>query len=158
MSCIHLLCGPVGAGKTTYARKLEVERRAVRLSVDEWMLQLFGAHVPKELFHQRLEACLVVLYDVAVRIVHAGPQVIVDGGFWRLVHRDRARFLLRSVPIQLYLLNAPPEVRWARLERRNVALPNGTYEITRSMFDEFEECFEPPTPDEPHVVVECGLE
>src|SRR5690349_17385500 len=32
MSAVHLVCGPVGAGKTTFSRRLELERRAVRLS------------------------------------------------------------------------------------------------------------------------------
>src|SRR5687767_13700961 len=35
MSAVHLVCGPVGAGKTTFSRRLERERRALRLSVDE---------------------------------------------------------------------------------------------------------------------------
>ena len=34
MPMVTLLCGPAGAGKTTYARKLE-RRGAVRLSMDE---------------------------------------------------------------------------------------------------------------------------
>jgi predicted kinase len=31
---VHLLCGKTGSGKTTFARRLEQEQRAVLLSVD----------------------------------------------------------------------------------------------------------------------------
>ena len=38
---MHLLCGPTGAGKTTYARELAEAESAVRFSIDEWMSALF---------------------------------------------------------------------------------------------------------------------
>jgi predicted kinase len=37
-----LLVGLPGSGKTTVARKLEREHHALRLSLDEWMIPLFG--------------------------------------------------------------------------------------------------------------------
>jgi predicted kinase len=42
---VHLLCGKTGSGKTMFARRLEQERRAVALSVDPWMIRLFGQHM-----------------------------------------------------------------------------------------------------------------
>ncbi|WP_460532347.1 AAA family ATPase [Flindersiella endophytica] len=36
---VHLLCGLVGAGKTTCARRLAADLPAVRFSPDEWMLR-----------------------------------------------------------------------------------------------------------------------
>ena len=35
-----IVCGLPGAGKTTLARKLERNLRAIRLSADEWMEEL----------------------------------------------------------------------------------------------------------------------
>lgn len=40
------MCGIVASGKTSRARLLAAELRAVRLSRDEWMLRLYG--VPLE--------------------------------------------------------------------------------------------------------------
>lgn len=42
---IHLLAGLNGAGKTTFARHLEATIPAVRFSLDEWMLRLYGLSV-----------------------------------------------------------------------------------------------------------------
>lgn len=35
---IILLCGFPGSGKTTLAKKLEIERHAIRLSPEEWII------------------------------------------------------------------------------------------------------------------------
>ena len=144
MSAVHLVCGPVGAGKTTFSRRLERERRALRLSIDEWMLRLFGEHMPKDIFHQRLGVCMDLIYDVTERAAAAGTEVVLDCGYWRREHRASAYQRLAGTRCELYYLETPAEVRMSRLEARNAARPPGTYEITREMFDEFERCFEVP--------------
>lgn len=53
MTTLTLLCGLPGSGKTTYARRLE-ERGTLRLSSDDWMVPLFGHHMPREVFNERL--------------------------------------------------------------------------------------------------------
>jgi len=37
---IHLICGFMGFGKTTYAKKLAQREKAVRMTPDEWMRQI----------------------------------------------------------------------------------------------------------------------
>ena len=43
MAKIFLMCGKICSGKTTYARKLREQNKAVILSADEIMLALFGS-------------------------------------------------------------------------------------------------------------------
>lgn len=43
----HLICGFIGSGKTTFARKLEKETGAARFTKDEWMVRLFGKILQK---------------------------------------------------------------------------------------------------------------
>jgi len=38
----HLICGPLGSGKTTFSRRLEGEIGAIRFTHDEWMVLLYG--------------------------------------------------------------------------------------------------------------------
>ena len=40
---LHLLIGPVGAGKSTYARERIARSPALFLDLDAWMVRLFGA-------------------------------------------------------------------------------------------------------------------
>jgi len=40
MPTLILICGLPGAGKTTFAKRLEVERSALRLTPDDWMARL----------------------------------------------------------------------------------------------------------------------
>jgi predicted kinase len=50
MPTAHLIHGYVGAGKTTFARRLEQELPAIRFSHDEWMTRLYGDDPPVDQF------------------------------------------------------------------------------------------------------------
>ena len=39
---VYLICGFIGAGKTTFSKKLEKETGALRITKDEWMVRIFG--------------------------------------------------------------------------------------------------------------------
>jgi predicted kinase len=39
---VYLICGFIGAGKTTFARKLEEKTGAVRITKDEWSIRFIG--------------------------------------------------------------------------------------------------------------------
>jgi predicted kinase len=43
MPRLILVCGPTGAGKTTYAISLSEEAKAIRFSIDPWMQTLFAS-------------------------------------------------------------------------------------------------------------------
>lgn len=47
MAVIHLIVGPVGAGKSTFGLALSRERAALRLTLDEWMAELFRPDRPE---------------------------------------------------------------------------------------------------------------
>ncbi len=42
MATLFLTCGLPGSGKTTLAKQIEHERPALRLTADEWLVELFG--------------------------------------------------------------------------------------------------------------------
>src|SRR5437879_1890710 len=82
MPTLILMCGLPGSGKTTLAKKLEQERKALRLTPDEWITPLYGA----ELSQPELDACRdpveAVQWSVAERALSLGVSVILDFGFW----------------------------------------------------------------------------
>ena len=52
MAVIHMICGPVGVGKTTYAIELAEKLGAVRFSIDDWISELFFPDKPDPLSYE----------------------------------------------------------------------------------------------------------
>jgi predicted kinase len=152
---VALMCGLPGSGKTRLARELETELAAVRFDVDEWMIAIYGHHMPREQLHARLGVLKDLLWGVGRRVVELGGNVVLDFGFWK--RSDRLDFAQRireagGEPV-LYFLDTPMEVLLERLERRNADLPQGTYEVTPEMLRMFAGWFEVPTEEEGIVVI-----
>jgi predicted kinase len=147
---VHLLCGKTGSGKTTFARRLEQERRAVALSVDPWMIRLFGQHMPREAFDARLRVCMDLLYGLSERLTQLGVDVVLDWGFWSRADRDaaRARFAASGAQVVLYFFDVSDDVILRRLKRRSEQPPGDDYEIPPEMFALLAAKFEPPGGDE----------
>jgi predicted kinase len=132
-----LMCGLPCAGKTTEAKRLEVERNAIRLSADELIEPLFGARFltepdlainDNEVVHSAVER---VLIDIAKRLIAIGTSVILDFGVWAREERDyhRAWAADLGAEVEIVLLDPPLDVILARLEARNAVLPPNTYRI-----------------------------
>lgn len=147
MSTLFLLVGLPGSGKTTLARRLEREQRALRLTPDEWMNPLFGAG---ESEGKRWVLESELLWGVAVRALTLGVNVVLDYGCWSREERDlfRVRAADLGAAFELHVLDAPLEVLWARLEARNAALPAHTFVISRRELDTWAALYQAPTPEE----------
>jgi predicted kinase len=147
---VALICGLPGSGKTRLARELESELAAVRFDVDEWMIALYGHHMPREELHARLGQLKDLLWKVGSRVVVLGGSVVLDFGFWkrseRLEFADRVRHA-GGEPVT-YFLDVPTDLLLERLERRNAELPPNTYEVTPEMLRMFAGWFEVPTEEE----------
>jgi predicted kinase len=152
-----MLCGLTGAGKTSLARELEAALPAVRFNVDDAMIALFGEHMPRDVFDRRSATLQALTWQTARRLVELGVHVVLDYGFWTRVDRRAAAERARAAggePLFVYL-DVPRRELERRLMSRNAALPNGTFEVTPAMLDEFTAKFETPDEDEgwPLVVV-----
>ena len=142
-----MMCGLTGSGKTTYAKRLEREHSAVRFSVDEWMIDLYGHHMPRAVFGERLRVIKDLLWNVARRLLELEVNVVLDFGFWK--RKERLDFQARTEKVGatplLYFFDSPlPELE-RRLAARNAVLDAGTYEITQEMLEMFAGWFELPT-------------
>jgi predicted kinase len=154
MPTTFLLCGKTGSGKTTLAHRLEIEKGAVLISVDAWMLRLFGDSMGRAEFDARLRTLKDIAFELAERILNTGASVVLDWGFWSAEERRNARQRMEHVGdvLLMYLSVDDGELR-GRLKMRNADLPAGTFEITDAMFEEFSMRFEPPCPPEQFVVI-----
>lgn len=146
MPTLHLPVGLPGAGKTTLARELERQRRALRLSPDEWMNPLYGAG---EFEGKRAVLEHDLLWSVARRVLELGSDVVLDYGLWSREERDlyRERAAELGVNIILYVLDPPLEELWQRLQVRNEQ-PGYPFQITREELHLWDTWFQRPSPDE----------
>ena len=100
---MYVLIGVPGSGKTGRARDLEVERRALRLTPDEWMIPLFRE---PEADGRRdvLEGRLVWL---AMRVLRLGVNVALDFGVWARDERSALRSLAAEAGAACELVYLP---------------------------------------------------
>ncbi|MGO2341689.1 AAA family ATPase [Vibrio litoralis] len=150
MAKIYFICGFIGAGKTTYAKKLEKEANAFRFNADEWMIPLFGEHMERELFDSRLLALKSLFKTSALQMMNLGVSVIFDFGFWKKSDRvDIANWAKEnSLEFEVIYLDVDYEECKKRAVNRNNTRGDETYEMTAEMLEMFWSCFELPTPDE----------
>ena len=155
MATAHLLFGYLGSGKTTFARRLEVEHRAVRFTPDEWMARLFGADPPAETFPEKAEAILELLEPLWTRCLVFGVDVVLDYGFWRRKERNEVRRLVERLgaSVCLYRLDCPEDEARRRIDARNRADHRSLY-IAPATYDALRHRFEPLDADE--ACVEAG--
>jgi predicted kinase len=137
-----LICGLPGSGKTTLAKQLAQEVRAVRLSPDEWKHAL-GIDYYDEEARVRLED---QLWRLAQELLTLGQSVIMENGFWSREERDELRVAGRALgtTVELHYLDAPVEVLWRRLELRNEEVRPGAVHIKRSDLEKWAAQFEAP--------------
>jgi predicted kinase len=139
---LHLTCGLPGSGKTTLARRLAVERDALRFTKDELVLALGGDLYDDEL-RDRVEAALI---ELAFELLAAGRSCILDFGLWSREERDALRLRARAqgVRVELHFLDAEPDELMRRIDTRYADGPHTTAEISAAQLAEWESSFERP--------------
>jgi len=152
---LHLVCGPVGAGKTTRARALAAEVGGVVFSLDEWILTMFGPDasgtVTADWIQARVVRCEEQIWRVARRLLELGTPVVLDLGFMLREQRDRYRRLGGEVgaATELHVVDAPIEVRRARVKERNERrTATFTLPVSDALFDWIEQRYQPPADGE----------
>lgn len=125
---IHLVIGPVGAGKSTYVRHLVQQHRAVPLNLDDWMATLFAPDRPATAgvdvmawYVPRTLRCLAQIWKTAEAVLHAGGNVVLEVGLIQQHQRDAfyARMGPWAAAMVVHVLDAPRDVRRERVLRRN---------------------------------------
>jgi predicted kinase len=150
-----LVCGGVGAGKTTVARELARERGTVAFAIDDWMAALYAPDSPPEpsleWALERTARCEAQIWKVARQLLELGMDVVLDLGFLRREHRERFRRKAAEAGFsaELHVVMADVETRRARVRARNRE-KSGTFsvEVSDAMFEWAESWFEPPGADE----------
>lgn len=125
---LFLTVGLPGTGKTTEARRIEVEHQALRFTKDEWVKALHGLANPPSA-SDVIEGRLI---EVGLRALELGINVVIDFGLWardeRSALRQAAADLGAAVDMRYFDL-APAEQR-RRLDQRQTEAPHTTWHMS----------------------------
>jgi predicted kinase len=129
---------------------LERERRALRLSPDEWITELYGSNIGGEALDAVRDPVEAALWSLTVRVLALGLDVILENGFWTRSEREQVRAQAQRLGArsELHYMEASEDVLVSRLAARNAALPPGTFHIEETRLRGWIEIFEPPGLDE----------
>jgi len=152
MPIIHLIEGPVGAGKSTYAMQLSNKQATPWLNLDEWMSTLFSADRPAigriEWYVERKARCIEQIWKVANSILNSGSSVILELGLIRRSDRSRFYALLEDTTHTLcaHIVEASESTRRERVKLRNLdkgdtyamEVPDEIFTMANNMWEPFD--------------------
>ena len=156
VATLHLIHGFVGVGKTTFAKKLALQKNILRINFDEWMIEILGQNPHKNIFLALESKIKRIIWRTAARVLETGNDVILDDGFWTKESRDHYRMLAKSIgaDVQLYNLQCPEEIMIKRALKRSAEMEKGALFIDANAFHEFKKIYEPLTPDESAILID----
>ncbi len=155
----YIICGFIGAGKTTFARKLEHETKAIRITKDEWIIKIFGNKITSDKNFERYDKNITELAkDIAFRILKSGKDVIIDEGFWVKSQRDDIKKKILQAgakPIFYYVQSSVAKMK-ERVINRSKNPAKDSFEISEEMFDSYLKYWQPPDESENVKVVKSS--
>lgn len=151
---VYVLCGFIGAGKTTFAKKLEERTGAVRITKDEWLTRIVGNDPTIDGYEDYDGRMCGLSRDVAFQLAAKGIDVIIDEGVWLKEQRDILRRRAEEAGAQavVYFLDTPIETIRERVARRNMNLANDSFKISGDLLDYYLQHWQPPGEDEEYVL------
>ena len=151
---VYLICGFIGAGKTTFAKKLEEKTGAVRITKDEWSIRFIGNDPTIDGYAEWDTKIIELSRDVAFQLAEKGIDVIMDEGFWEKDTRAEMKRRIEAIGAKevLYYLDTPIETIRERVVRRNNNLTKESFKISREMLDTYLMDWQPPGEDEDYIL------
>jgi predicted kinase len=142
VATLFLIVGLPGAGKTTRAKELAAQHRALRLTPDEWMIPLFGDSMADGKRFV-LEGRLI---SVALQVLRLGTSVVLDFGLWGRDERSALRWLARTAGASCRVVYLPvdKDAQLARIAHRQATTPHLTFPMTGTDVDAWREQFQVP--------------
>jgi len=139
---LYVMVGLPASGKSTRAKEIEEERRALRLTPDEWMIPLFGHH-NADGKRDALEGRFVWL---ALQALRNGIDVVLDFGVWSKGERTALRSMAAEAGASCELVYLEIDEQEQCLRRDGRAASDGatTFFIPDEDLAAYRLAFQPP--------------
>lgn len=155
---LHMVCGKIGAGKSTLSQRLAAQPQTVLISEDAWLARLYPNEIQSIADYVRCAGRLrEAMAGHIAALLAAGMSVVLDFPSNTIAARAWARSVFEQAGAShaLHYLDVPDEVCKARLRARN-ASGEHPFETTDAQFDQITSHFVAPTAEEGYRVVRHG--
>lgn len=143
---LFLTVGLPCTGKTTAARRIEMEQNALRLTKDEWVKALYG--------HQNPRSAQDVIeggsFQIGLRVLELGINVVIDYGLWGRDERSALRQAAadRGALVDMRYFQLTPAEQRRRLDLRQGEAPHTTWPMSDEELAEWASIIDIPTSGE----------
>lgn len=147
---LYLVCGKIGAGKSTVARRLAKKANTVLIVEDDWISEMYSDEIRTLADYVRCTGRFrIAVANHIEALLTAGTSVVLDFPANTPSSRQWARSLIDNTGAahELHFLDVPDEVCKARLKERN-ASGSHPFQASEEDFDRIAGYFVPPTVEE----------
>jgi len=156
MPTIHLVIGPVGAGKSTFVRSLTDRGHAIPLVLDDWMTTLYGdderpADGRMAWYMARTQRCLDQIWKTTEAVLATGVDVVLEVGLIQRAARQSfyGRVDAGACELVVHVVDADRDRRRKRVMRRNESRgPTYSMHVSAEIFELASDLWQPPGADE----------
>ncbi len=143
---LYLTVGLPATGKTTAARRLEIEHHALRLTKDEWVKALYGEQNPPSA-SDVIEGRLI---EMGLRVLELGTNVVIDFGLWGRDERSALRQAAadRGASVEMLFFAVASAEQRRRLDQRLNDEPHTTWPISEQELAGWVDIMQIPSPGE----------
>ena len=135
---LHLVCGLPGTGKTTLAKRLEHEHRAMRFCPDAWINDIWSPERALDVGNLLRDEVEALQWKVAKRALSLGVDVIIEWGTWglseRVLLRDEAHAL--GAKVAFCYLRVDRDTMKARILARNREASRNEFVLTEEYLND----------------------
>jgi predicted kinase len=139
---LFLTVGLPCAGKTTAARRIEAEHKALRLTKDEWVKALYGQENPPTA-GDVIEGRLI---QIGLRALELGNNVVIDYGLWSRDERSALRQAAadRGAAVTMLYFEVSLAEQRSRRDQRQAEAPATTWLMSDDELIDWAATFEVP--------------